>query len=137
MLRATAECTAAVFGGAQSVSTLPFDCVLGTPDELARRVARNTQVVLREESHLDAVADPAGGSWFVESLTEDLARAAWAEVQSVEAAGGIVKVLGSGRLIDSVAEVSATRKKALATRKTPIVGVSEFPNAEEEPLRTA
>jgi methylmalonyl-CoA mutase len=134
MLRATAECTAAVFGGAQSVSTLPFDSVLGTPDELARRVARNMQVVLREESHLDAVADPAGGSWFVESLTEELARAAWAEVQSVDAAGGIVKALGSGKLIDSVAEVAAVRKKALATRKTPIVGVSEFPNAEEKSL---
>jgi len=134
MLRATAECTAAIFGGAESVSTLPFDSVVGTPDELARRVARNTQVVLREESHLDEVADPAGGSWFVESLTNELARAAWIEIQAVEAAGGILKALASGKLVDAVGEVAAKRHESLAKRKTPIVGVSEFPNATEKPL---
>jgi len=132
MLRATAECTAAVLGGAQSVATLPFDCVIGPADELARRVARNTQVVLREEAHLGKVADPAGGSWFVESLTNDLARAAWAELQSIEGAGGIVAVLGSGKLIDAVGEVADAREKDLARRKTPLVGVSEFPNLQED-----
>ncbi|MFW2388501.1 MAG: methylmalonyl-CoA mutase subunit beta, partial [Polyangiales bacterium] len=96
MLRATAECTAAVFGGAQSVATVPFDAAIGSADELARRVARNTQIVLREESHLGKVADPAGGSWFVERLTDDLARAAWEELRSIEAAGGVVSALGSG-----------------------------------------
>jgi methylmalonyl-CoA mutase len=85
MLRVTAECTAAVFGGAQSVATTPFDSAIGPVDALAQRVARNTQVVLREESHLGEVADPAGGSWFVERLTDDLARAAWDELRSVEA----------------------------------------------------
>ena len=134
MLRVTAECTAAVLGGAQSVATLPFDAMIGPPDDLARRVARNTQIVLRDESHLDAVADPAGGSWFVERLTDQLARAAWDEVKSIEAAGGIVKAFGSGRLVDSIAEVASLRRQALAKRKTPIVGVSEFPNAAEEPV---
>ena len=134
MLRATAECTAAVIGGAQSIATLPFDCIAGPPDELARRVARNTQVVLRDESHLDAVADPAGGSWFVETLTDELARGAWAEVREVERHGGIVKALGSGTLVDAVAAVAAERRTALARRKTPVVGVSEFPNAHEERL---
>ncbi len=134
MLRVTAECTAAVLGGAESVATLPFDAAIGRPDELARRVARNTQIVLREESHLDEVADPAGGSWFVETLTDELARAAWTEVRSIEAKGGIVKALSSGRLVDAVAEVAADRHKALAKRKMPIVGVSEFPNAHEEPV---
>ena len=90
MLRATAECTAAVLGGAQSIATAPFDSAIGPADELAQRVARNTQVVLREESHLGKVADPAGGSWFIERLTSDLARAAWDEFRSIEAAGGIV-----------------------------------------------
>jgi len=132
MLRATAECTAAVFGGAQSVATLPFDVMLGPPDELAQRVARNTQVVLREESHLDAVADPAGGSWFVEKLTFDLGRAAWEEFQRIEAGGGIVRALGSGRVVDSVGEVAAKARARIATRKTPIVGVSEFPNLQED-----
>ncbi|MGB8329297.1 MAG: methylmalonyl-CoA mutase family protein [Polyangiales bacterium] len=132
MLRVTAECTAAIVGGAQSISTLPFDCLLGPPDELARRVARNTQIVLREESHMGEVADPAGGSWFVERLTSDLARAAWSELRSIEAGGGIIAALGSGRLVDAICEVADGRETRLATRKTPIVGVSEFPNLRED-----
>jgi len=132
MLRATAECTAAILGGAASIATLPFDCLLGPPDELAQRVARNTQVVLREESHLGEVVDPAGGSWFVERLTRDLARAAWSELRSIEAGGGIVAALGSGRLLDAVCEVADERETQIAKRKTPIVGVSEFPNLYED-----
>jgi len=135
MLRATAECTAAVLGGARSVATQPFDCAIGPADELAQRVARNTQVVLREEAHLGKVADPAGGSWFVESLTNDLARAAWAELQSIEGGGGIVAALGSGKLIDAVSEVADAREQDLARRKTPIVGVSEFPNLREDAVQ--
>jgi len=131
MLRVTAECAAAVFGGAESIATLPFDCVLGSPDELAQRVARNTQVVLREESHLAEVADPAAGSWFVERLTEDLARAAWAELRSIEGEGGIVAALGSGRLVDAIRVVADARETQITTRKSPIVGVSEFPNLNE------
>jgi methylmalonyl-CoA mutase len=132
MLRVTAECTAAILGGAQSVATLPFDCAIGPADELAQRVARNTQVVLREESHLGEVADPAAGSWFVEQLTDDLARAAWDELRSIEAGGGVVAALGSGKLVDAVGEVADARKKQLAKRETPVVGVSEFPNLHEE-----
>lgn len=134
MLRSTAECTAAVLGGAQSVATLPFDEAIGTPDALARRVARNTQVVLREESHLDAVVDPAGGSWFVETLTDELSRAAWSELQRVEAAGGVVDALGSGLILDSVNAVAADRQRAIEKRLFPIVGVSEYPNADEAPV---
>lgn len=134
MLRVTAECAAAVLGGAQSVATLPFDTVIGSPDALARRVARNTQVVLREESHLDAVADPAGGSWFVERLTDQLAREAWTELRSVEASGGILKALGSGTVVDAIAEVAEERRKSVAKRTAPIVGVSEFANTAEKPL---
>lgn len=137
MLRVTAECTAAVLGGAQSIATLPFDCAIGSPDELARRVARNTQVVLREESHLGKVADPAGGSWFVERLTSDLARAAWEELRSIEAGGGVVSALGSGKLVDSIREVADEREKTLSKRKTALVGVSEFPNLREEPVERA
>ncbi len=134
MLRGTSECTAAVFGGAQSIATAPFDCAVGPSDVLTRRVARNTQVVLREESHLGAVADPAGGSWFVERLTNDLARAAWDELRSIEGGGGIVAALGSGKLVDAVGGVADAREKALARRKTPVVGVSEFPNLHEGAL---
>jgi methylmalonyl-CoA mutase len=77
------------------------------------------------------VADPAGGSWFVERLTNDLARAAWDELRSIEAGSGIVAALGSGRLVDAVGEVADSREKQLAKRKTPVVGVSEFPNLHE------
>ena len=131
MLRVTAECTAAVLGGAQSIATTPFDSVIGPADALAERVARNTQVVLRDESHLGAVADPAGGSWFVEALTNDLARSAWKEFRSIEGSGGIIAALGSGRIVDAVGEVADSREKWIARRKTPIVGVSEFPNLKE------
>jgi len=134
MLRVTAECTAAVLGGAQSVATQPFDAAIGPPDELARRVARNTQIVLRDESHLDAVADAAGGSWFVETLTDQLARAAWKEVRSIEGAGGIVHALGSGRIVDAIDAVAKVRQHSIAKRKAPILGVSEFPNATEQPV---
>jgi methylmalonyl-CoA mutase len=134
MLRVTAECTAAVLGGAQSVATQPFDAAIGPPDELAKRVARNTQIVLRDESHLGEVADPAGGSWFVETLTDQLAREAWAEVQSIEAGGGIVKSFGSGRILDAIEEVAEARRQAIGRRKAPILGVSEFPNLDEEPV---
>ncbi|NOQ83701.1 MAG: methylmalonyl-CoA mutase [Myxococcales bacterium] len=134
MLRVTAECTAAVLGGAQSIATAAFDSAIGPVDELAQRVARNTQVVLRDESRLGEVADPAGGSWFVEHLTDDLARAAWDEVRSVEAAGGIISALGAGRLVDAVGEVADAREQRLARRTTPIVGVSEFPNLHEDPV---
>jgi len=137
MLRATAECTAAVLGGAHSIATLPFDCVLGPADELARRVARNTQVVLREESHLGEVADPAGGSWFIERLTNDLARAAWTELRSIEAEGGVVRALGSGKMVDAIRDVADEREKVLSSRKAALVGVSEFPNLGEGVLERA
>lgn len=135
MLRATAECTAAILGGAQSIATRPFDAEIGTPDALASRVARNTQHVLREESHLDAVVDPAGGSWFVESLTHDLARSAWKQFQSIESEGGLVAALGSGRLTDGIEKVASVAHDRVAKRRTPVVGVSEFPNLEEEPIK--
>lgn len=135
MLRVTAECTAAIFGGAHSISTLPFDYAIGPADELSQRVARNTQIVLREESHLGEVADPAGGSWYVERLTNQLARAAWEELRSIERAGGIARALGSGTLVDRVRDVAAKRRAHIANRKTPIVGVSEFPNLDEAPVR--
>ncbi|MEM7434538.1 MAG: methylmalonyl-CoA mutase family protein [Myxococcota bacterium] len=134
MLRATAECTAAILGGAQSIATVPFDASIGTADELARRLARNTQFVLREESHLDAVADPAGGSWFVESLTRELAEAAWEEFQRIERAGGILGALANGSLQDAIAEFSRTTQSHIAKRRTPVVGVSEFPNLAEDPV---
>ncbi len=134
ILRATTEAMAAIFGGGDSLHVAPFDEPLGLPDELSRRLARNTQTILREESRLDLVADPAGGSWFVEKLTHDLAAAAWTEFQAIEAAGGVVPALKEGRIQRQVAETAARRRKSLASRKDVLVGTNQYPNAQEKLL---
>lgn len=134
MLRTTVAAFAAGVGGADAVTVRPFDAALGLPDAFARRIARNTQSLLLEESHLAQVIDPAGGSWYVEKLTDDLAHAAWAFFQEIERAGGITAALDSGLVADRIAEVRAARDKALATRADAITGVSEFPNLTEEPV---
>ncbi len=137
ILRATSESFAAVIGGADSITTSPFDEAIGLPDESSRRIARNTQLILRDESSLNRVADPAGGSYYIESLTGELARAAWTELRRVEALGGMASALEKGDIARVLAETSAARDKAIRTRRLPIVGVSEFPHLDEVPvLRT-
>jgi methylmalonyl-CoA mutase len=136
MLRTTLACMAAGVGGADAVTVLPFDAALGLPDAFARRIARNTQSVLLEESHLARVVDPAGGSWYVEQLTDELAHAAWAWFQQIERAGGQSAALGSGLVRERIAETWARRLDDLAHRREPVTGVSEFPNlAERLPVR--
>jgi methylmalonyl-CoA mutase len=127
ILRVTTAAFAAIMGGADDITTLPFTDALGLPTPFARRVARNTQLVLMEESRLGHVADPAGGSWFVEKLTRDLAELAWSKMQAMEAAGGIVAALQSGALQRDVAEARAAREAALARRRETITGVTDFP----------
>ncbi|MFF5444217.1 methylmalonyl-CoA mutase small subunit [Streptomyces sp. NPDC012888] len=131
MLRTTVACMAAGVGGADSVTVLPFDHELGLPDAFARRIARNTSTVLLEESHLARVVDPAGGSWYVERLTDELAHAAWEFFQTVERAGGLPAALRSGQVAERLAATWAERTKALAKRREPVTGVSEFPNLGE------
>jgi methylmalonyl-CoA mutase len=134
MLRTTLAGLGAGVGGADSVTVLPFDHALGLPDDFARRIARNTSSVLLEESHLGRVVDPAGGSWYVERLTDELAHAAWAFFQEVERAGGQGAALSSGLVGDRIAAVWKGRGRALATRREPITGVSEFPQLAERPV---
>jgi len=134
LLRGTVGAFAARAGGASSLTVRPFDEALGEPDALGERMARNTTLVLDEESHLDRVADPAGGSFFLERLTEDLAEAAWSELQELERQGGIVAALRSGFVQDRLEEAAAKRREEVATRRLPITGVSEFPNLGELPL---
>ncbi|MDT0266467.1 methylmalonyl-CoA mutase family protein [Streptomyces sp. DSM 44915] len=134
MLRTTVACLAAGVGGADAVTVLPFDEALGRSDGFARRIARNTSTILVAESHLGRVIDPAGGSWYVEALTEELATAAWAWFQEVEAAGGQAAALASGLVEERLAETWAARSRRLATRREPITGVSEFPLLDEEPV---
>ncbi|WP_432112483.1 methylmalonyl-CoA mutase family protein [Streptomyces sp. YPW6] len=134
MLRTTLATLGAGVGGADSVTVLPFDHALGLPDAFARRIARNTSTILMEESHLARVIDPAGGSWYVERLTEDLAAAAWAFFQETERAGGLPAALRSGQVAQRLAATWAARSAKLARRKEPITGVSEFPMPGERPV---
>jgi methylmalonyl-CoA mutase len=134
MLRTTLACFGAGVGGADSVTVLPFDHAIGLPDDFARRIARNTHAVLLEESKVAGVVDPAGGSYYVERLSDDLARAGWAVFQRIEAAGGLVAALGNGSVEAELAETWQRRSKNLARRKDPLTGVSEFPNVTEKPV---
>jgi methylmalonyl-CoA mutase len=134
MLRTTLACFGAGVGGADAITVLPFDSAVGLPDAFARRIARNTQTILLEESTVAVVADPAGGSWYVERLTDELARAAWAWFTDIERAGGMVAALGSGLVADRIAATWQARSANLAARAEVIVGVTEFPNPEEQPL---
>ncbi|MFG3489610.1 methylmalonyl-CoA mutase family protein [Streptomyces sp. NPDC047972] len=137
MLRTTVATLAAGVGGADSVTVLPFDDALGLPDAFARRIARNTSTVLIDESHLARVVDPAGGSWYVERLTDELAHAAWEFFRSIEQAGGQEAALRSGTVGERLAETWSARSRRLATRREPITGVSEFPHLTEKPVERA
>ncbi len=135
MLRATIATFAAATGGADAITVLPFDHANGLPTPFSRRIARNIQTVSAEESHLGRVSDPAGGSWYVESLTDDLARAAWALVGEIEAAGGMAAALASGDVARRIDATNAARAKQLATRRIELTGVSMFPLAGEKPYQ--
>jgi len=132
LLRATIGCFAAAVGGAELITVLPFDDALGPSDDFARRIARNVQVVLAEESQIGRVADPAGGSFYVESLTRALAEHAWSTFQSIEAEGGMLAALRSGWLKRAIDATHEQRQKDLAKRKWPVTGVSEFPALHEQ-----
>jgi methylmalonyl-CoA mutase len=141
LLRGTVAGFAAGVGGADAVTVAPFDAALGASASSARgafsrRIARNTQSLLVQESHLARVVDPAGGSWFVESLTAELAAAAWAFFQEIEAAGGAIAALDAGLVAERVAAVREDRERAAARRTAAITGVSEFADlAEPAPAR--
>jgi methylmalonyl-CoA mutase len=134
MLRTTVACLAAGVGGADAITVLPFDSAIGLPDDFARRIARNTQAILLEESSLARVIDPAGGSWYVERLTDQVARAAWDWFQQVERAGGQLAALRSGLVATRIAQNWAKRSANLARRREPVTGVSEYPNLGEQPV---
>lgn len=131
MLRTTLAAFAAGVGGADAVTVQPFDARLGLPDGFSRRIARNTQTLLLEESSLARVVDPAGGSWYVESLTEGIAQAAWAWFTEIERAGGLAAALESGLVAGRLAATWERRRGDIARRRAPLTGVSEFPNLAE------
>jgi methylmalonyl-CoA mutase len=134
MLRATIAVTAAGVGGADAISVLPFTTALGLPDAFARRVARNTQLILLEESNLFRVSDPAAGSGGIEALTTQMSHAAWTLLQEIEAAGGAAAALKQGLIQKKIAATRTAREAATARRKDAITGTSDYPNLGELPV---
>ncbi len=127
ILRTTVACAAATFAGTEAITVHPFTWTLGQPDVFARRIARNTQIVCQEESSLGRVVDPAGGSWYVEKLTDDLAEVAWTKFQDIERQGGLVASLKTGALQTDIADMRTKHDNDIAKRKKALTGVSEFP----------
>jgi methylmalonyl-CoA mutase len=135
MLRTTIAVTAAGVSGVDAICALPFTIAIGLPDRFARRVARNMQLILLEESNLFRVADPAAGSGAIEALTTDLCQAAWAMFQEIEAAGGAAAAIEQGLMQRKVAVTRAARQKNLAYRKDALTGTSDYPNLSELPVK--
>ena len=121
-------------GGADAMTVLPFSAALGIPDAFARRVARNTQTILVEESNLHRVADAAAGSGAIEYLTEQLCEKAWGLFQEIEHADGSAKALESGLIQKAVAKIRTQREANVARRKEALIGTSDFPDLAEEPV---
>ncbi|MBM37059.1 MAG: methylmalonyl-CoA mutase [Acidimicrobiaceae bacterium] len=131
MLRSTAACFAAAVGGADAITVAPFDSASGLSNETGLRLARNTQLILQEETKLCSVIDPAGGSWYIEELTDHVALSSWEIFQELERCGGLDKALLSGQWQASIAQTRDKRLEALSDRSTPLTGTSEFPNLDE------
>jgi methylmalonyl-CoA mutase len=131
MLRATIATFSAGLGGANAITVLPHTLALGLPDAFARRVARNTQLVLLEESNLAKVSDPAAGSGGIEALTGQLCAAAWSLFQEIEKAGGVLAGLQTGLIQDKVRVTCRAREANIAGRRDVLTGASEFANLQE------
>lgn len=134
MLRTTVEAFAGVLGGCDSMQVGAFDEILRQPDDFSQRIARNTQLVLQKECNLDHVIDPAGGSWFIEVLTAEIATRAWALFQEVEKMGGMEAALRAGFPQKTVGVTGGEKIKAVTRRKDSIVGINNYANTKEKPL---
>lgn len=131
MLRVTAEAFAGIVAGVGSLQVAPYDELTGEPTEFSRRIARNVPIILLEEAGLGRVADAAGGSWYVESLTQELAGKAWKLFQEVEAQGGMAAALRAGVPQQMAAKSRAALRHAVASRREPMIGVNLYPNPQE------
>ena len=134
VLRTTVAAFAAGIGGANSVSVLPFTAALGLPDRFARRLARNTQLILLEEANLAKVSDPAAGSGALEDVTRQLCDSAWTLFQEIEAAGGAWRALETGVIQGKVAAVRTEHERAIARGRDALTGTSAFPDIHEQPV---
>jgi methylmalonyl-CoA mutase len=131
MLRTQTEAMSAVLGGTDSMTVEPFDKVFRQPDEFSERIARNQQLILKEESYFDKVADPAAGSYYIEKLTEMISESAWKLFVEIEEKGGFLEALRSGLIQSKLAESAGRRKADLAFRKSSILGTNQYPNTAE------
>jgi methylmalonyl-CoA mutase len=131
MLRATTEAFSAAIGGVDSITVAPFDEVLGEVSKTGDRIARNTHFILKEESLLSKVADPAGGSWYIEELTAELADLAWKEIQSIETMGGFVQAARQNYIQDKLRELLAQRLEDVNKRKVQLIGTNHYANLQE------
>jgi methylmalonyl-CoA mutase len=134
LLRNTAATFAGAVAGADVIITLPMDAAVGLSDETSRRLARNVQLILQEECHLNQTVDPAGGSWFLETLTDEMAEKAWSLFQQIESLGGMAKAATSGWVSDQIQTVEKRRESDLATRRAVVTGVSEHADVFEKDL---
>src|SRR5205814_7622191 len=134
VVRAAYEAMAAVLGGTQSLHTNSFDEALGLPTDTSARIARNTQLILAEETGVPHVVDPLAGSYFIEALTNDLADKAWALVEEVEGLGGMTKAVASGMPKLRIEESAARRQARVDRGEDVIVGVNKYRLAEEESI---
>lgn len=134
ILRGTLAAFSAAIGGADAIAVLPFTQALGAADGFARRLARDTQLVLQDESHIDVVDDPASGAGGFEALTQELCERAWAAFQQIEAEGGLPAALEKGTFQARVAETAGERAKRVARAREKIIGANEFPDIHEKML---
>lgn len=132
MLRTTTETMSAAIAGADSISVYPFDVAYKKADEFSTRIATNQQILLKEESYLDKVVDPAAGSYYIESLTNAIAEKAWEMFKEIEDKGGFVEAIKAGLVQDAIAATAAKRAKDVAMRKTTILGTNQYPNLTEK-----
>ncbi|HUX58884.1 MAG TPA: methylmalonyl-CoA mutase family protein [Bacteroidales bacterium] len=131
MLRTQTEAMSAILGGTDSLTVQPFDTSFRQPDEFSERIARNQQLILKEESYFDKVADPAAGSYYIENLTNIIADSSWKLFLEIEDQGGYLETLKSGFIQKKISESAAKRKNQLAIRKKVLLGTNKFPNTEE------
>lgn len=131
LLRSQTECMSAALAGVESITVTPFDTPYQTPDTFSERIARNQQFLLKEESHLDKVVDPAGGSYYVETLTVSIAKEAWKLFLEVEEKGGFLTCINDGSIQAAVRETSAKRHTDVARRKEILLGTNQYPNINE------
>ena len=134
MLRGTTEAASAIIGGCNVLTVAPFDSAFKDPSDFSNRIARNTQLILRHESHLDQVTDPSAGSYYIEAVTSELVSQAWSLFQEIEADGGMLAALKHGNIAERISATRSKRTERVNRRKRALVGTSHYPDVDETRL---